>query len=202
MINFKGFMKHFYFILLLVISPSQVFAEDFYNCGSNAEARALVKLIKEDQGQKRTSIRCNKILSETAQAKAKAMSEHGIVAHNLEGSPNLRLRNANYKLPDYYGHNFNSNQVEAIAGGYSDAEDVWYAFKHSKGHREHLLGELEFYKEQDEIGVGFVSKWKSPHVEYWVVYLTKGYKKDQVKPENITEIPNKSLFIIDSKKVN
>lgn len=195
-------MKNLYFILLLIILPIELFADDLdlNSCGSNQQARALVKLIKEDQGQKRVSIRCNKILAEVAQAKAKAMSERGIVSHNLDGSPNSRLREANYKLPDYYGVNFNSNQVEAIAGGYSDAEDVWYAFKNSKGHREHLLGELEFYQEQDEIGVGFVKEWKSPHVEYWVVYLTKGYKKNQIRSEKITEIPNKSLFILDPDK--
>jgi len=192
-------MKNLYFILLLAILPMQLFAYelDFDSCGNNEQARALAKLIKEDKAQKRIIIRCNKILANVAQAKAKAMSEHGRVSHNLEGSPNSRLRNANYKLPDYYGNNFNSNQVEAVAGGYTNAEDVWYAFKNSKDHREHLLGELEFYREQDEIGVGFVKKWKSPHVEYWVVYLTKGYKKNQTKSDKITEIPNKNLYILE-----
>ncbi|GHB63933.1 hypothetical protein GCM10008107_11320 [Psychrosphaera saromensis] len=193
-------MSYFYVVVLFIILPMSVLAEELDKCGNNAEAKALVKLIKEDEGQRRTSLRCNQLLTDVAEAKAKAMSERGLVSHNLEGSPNLRLRNANYKLPSYYGVNFNSNQVEAIAGGYSTAVDVWDAFKKSEKHRAHLLGEIEFYKEQDEIGAAFIEKWKSPHVEYWVVYLTKGYRKNQTKSDKITEIPNKNLFILEVEK--
>lgn len=52
------------------------------------------------------------------------MADFGLVMHNLGGSPNARLREAGYKLPKHYGGDFNSSQVEAIAGGYSNAIEV------------------------------------------------------------------------------
>lgn len=185
---------------LLTLKMSPAISSEFNECGNSDQARLLAQLIKEDKDQKRSSIRCNKILTVAAEIKAKNMAERGHVFHNLGGSPNSHLRESGYKLPNHYGSDFNSNQVEAISGGYSDAESVWDAFKRSEGHRTHLLGDHKFYLEQDEIGVAFISKWESPHVEYWVVYLTKGYEKNQKSPVSVKDIPNKSMFILQSDK--
>ena len=177
-----------------VIFPT--LANETDSCGNNKQAQLLAKLIKTDSEQNRTVIRCNKMLTQAAKAKADKMAEFGLVMHNIGGSPNSRLANAGYRLPEYYGSDFSSNQVEAIAGGYSSAEEVWEAFKSSKAHRSHLLAEHEFYVEQDEIGIAFVRKWESPHVEYWVVYLTKGFQQNQTYAGNAKDIPNKSLLIL------
>lgn len=181
---------------------SQVLANNKYeDCGNNEQARLLAEMIINDDYQQRTDIRCNKLLTKVATEKAKLMVKRGLVMHNLDGSPNQNLRDVNYQLPDYYGGAM-SNQVEAIAGGYSDAEDVWDGFKNSFGHRQHLLGEIDFYREQDELGVAFVKKWESPHVEYWAVYLTKGYKKNQTNPFVDKVLPNKgTLILIDPSKL-
>jgi uncharacterized protein YkwD len=187
-------MSKLYVILLLFIFP--VLADELDDCGNNQQARFLSMLIKADKDQKRPNIRCNRILTIAAEAKAKKMADFGLVIHNLGGSPNSRLREAGYELPKHYGNEFNSNQVEAIAGGYSNVSDVWDAFKRSKTHRTHLLGEHEFYLEQDEIGVAFIKEWESPHVEYWVVYLTKGFQKNQSYSGSFDDIPNKTLFIL------
>jgi hypothetical protein len=198
---FKAPITKIIFILLLIVQ-TQLFAKDnkFESCGNNSEAQRLAQLIINDEDQNRTKIRCNKLLTELAILKAKKMLEFGLIAHNLGGSPNSHLRNGNYELPDYYGKNFNSNQVESIAGGFSDANDVWYGFKNSVTHRNHLLGEHEFYLEQDEIGIALIKEWHSPHVEYWVVYLTKGLQQDQVKDKVFDKIPNKGLFILQNTK--
>lgn len=182
-------------ILLLFVFP--VLADEYNDCGNVKEAQLLVKLISTDIAQKRTNIRCNMLLTKAAEAKANKMAEFGLVTHTLGGSPNSRLEEIGYKLPKHYGVEFNSNQVEAIAGGYSDAIDVWEAFKRSDGHRTHLLGEHEFYLEQDEIGVALVKNRESPHVEYWVVYLTKGFQKNQSYSGDFDNIPNKTLFILE-----
>lgn len=184
----------------MVISPFFVFAEIPNKCGNNAQAIALSNLIKLDKEQKRMNIRCNQILTDAAVEKAKQMAEFGLVVHNLGGSPNSRLRNSNYKLPEYYGSDFNSNQVEAVAGGYSSENRVWKAFKQSLQHRTHLLGEHDFYFEQDEIGVAFIKNLESPHVEYWVVYITKGYEKNQSRSGDFDEIPNKNMLILQQEK--
>ena len=174
-------------------------SNDLSDCGNNNRAIALAVLIKADRNQKRDNIRCNKLLADAALAKARKMSEFGLVVHNLGGSPNSHLRNANYKLPSYYGTNFDSNQVEAIAGGYTNENLVWKALKNSKQHRTHLLGEHPFYLEQDEIGIAFISDWSSPHVEYWVIYLAKGAQPNQLLIKNFTDIPNKQTFVLDNK---
>ncbi len=166
------------------------------SCGNSTEAIELVRLIQQDTEQQRGSIRCNLTLAKAAEAKAKLMADYGIVRHNLGGSPNSHLEETGYKLPHYYGKDFNSNQVEAIAGGYTDAKRVWHAFKQSKEHRTHLLGEHEFYVEQDEIGVAFINDYSTPHDEYWVVYLTKGFQPDQVYQGDIEAAPNKSDMIL------
>lgn len=176
------------------------FSEEANNCGNNKQAVKLSQLIMADEAQKRLTIRCNKLLTLAAEEKAKEMAEFGLVIHNLGGSPNSRLIKIGYKLPEHYGEEFNSNQVEAIAGGYSSAKEVWQAFKRSEGHRTHLLGEHEFYIEQDEIGIGFIQEWESPHVEYWVVYLTKGFEKNQSYQGDVGKIPNKSTFVLKASK--
>ena len=193
-------MPKLFLIIILILLPLSVFANDINKCGNNEQAVTLANLIKKDIDQKRSIIRCNKLLTKAAEKKAQKMAEFGLVAHNLGGSPNSSLRNAGYILPKHYGDEFNSNQVEAIAGGYSSANNVWQAFKRSKTHRTHLLGEHEFYIEQDEIGVAFIKKWESPHVEYWVVYLAKGYQKNQSYSGSLDDIPNKSMHILKRSK--
>ncbi|TKB03680.1 CAP domain-containing protein [Alteromonas portus] len=145
---------------------------DTVTCGNSKQAQALSLLIAYDKGQQRKLLKCNPILVELAEVKAKDMAERGLVSHFLGGSPNTRIRDAGLTLPEYYG-NAMSNQVEALAGGYATAEDVWYALKRSTSHRQHLLGELPFYEEQDQVGIAFHKDYSTPHVEYWAVYLTK-----------------------------
>ncbi|MCU7554049.1 CAP domain-containing protein [Alteromonas sp. ASW11-19] len=162
-------------------------------CGSTEQAQQLALAIMTDELQQRKEIRCNGLLQVLAEEKARLMAERGMVFHNLDGSPNSRLRNAGFELPDYYGAAF-SNQVEAIAGGYATVEKVWRSFKKSKDHADHLLGRLPFYREQDEMGVAFVSDRTAPHVEYWVVYLTKGKTENQHR--YFDTIPNKGTDML------
>ncbi|GAA6206595.1 CAP domain-containing protein [Thalassotalea sp. SU-HH00458] len=194
-------MKTFICITLSMFSVLAYANDNFAACGNNEQARLLAEMIIKDAEQQRSVIRCNKLLTKVATDKAQLMVKSGLVMHNLGGSPNERLREVNYQLPSYYGGAM-SNQVEAIAGGYSDAEDVWDGFKNSFGHRQHLLGEIDFYREQDELGIAFVRKWESPHVEYWAVYLTKGFKKNQSNPFAGKKLPNKgTLILIEPSKL-
>lgn len=164
-------------------------------CGNNLEARKLVQLIMNDAAQQRVKLSCNVLLAQAAKEKAELMAERGMVMHNLGGSPNSRLRELGYQLPPYYGVAF-SNQVEAIAGGYETAEEVWRGFKKSDVHADHLLAQLEFYQEQDEIGVAYFKKWHSPHIHYWVVYVSKGFEPGQLGRFKEDEVPNKGNLIL------
>ena len=174
-------------LLILITSQSQ--AND---CGANEQAQALAKLIMNDPLQQRPKLSCNSLLSQVAQQKAQEMAQRGIVSHMVGGSPNSRLRHAGYNLPNNYGIAL-ANQVEALAGGYDSPLQVWTAFKKSDDHRSHLLAEHPFYQEQDELGVGYVYLWQSPHVTYWVVYVARNEDSAPSNYDDTKGIPNKSI---------
>ncbi|WP_333608931.1 CAP domain-containing protein [Arsukibacterium sp.] len=143
------------------------------HCGQNEAAQQLALLIMQDADQQRATLLCHPLLAQAAADKAKAMAQAGIVNHYIGGlGANQRLRMLGYNLPAFYSGTI-GNQVEAVAGGYSTAEEAWDAFKHSPTHRSHLLAELPFYQQQIHIGVGFYYKWSSPHVEYWAIYIAR-----------------------------
>jgi uncharacterized protein YkwD len=194
-------------ILFTAIFSNSALAEvTTFDCGNSEQAKALSNLIATDKGQQRPVLVCHPTLVKLAEEKAKDMASRGLVSHFLGGSPNSRIRDAGLVLPDYYGDAM-SNQVEALAGGYITAEDVWYALQTSTSHRQHLLAEVPFYQEQDQIGVGFYKDYSTPHVEYWAVYLTKLENDTDIAPEDSTiklvrkskkfdEIPDKGLGIV------
>lgn len=66
-------MSKFHFIITFLFIPLFVLANEPDKCGNNEEARALVSLIKSDIEQKRTSIRCNSILTKAAEEKTEIM---------------------------------------------------------------------------------------------------------------------------------
>ncbi|MDX1539497.1 CAP domain-containing protein [Arsukibacterium sp.] len=143
------------------------------DCGLNEKAQQLALLIIQDPEQQRATLSCHPLLAQAAADKAKAMAKGGKVNHYIGGlGANERLRMLGYQLPPFYSGTI-GNQVEAVAGGYSTAEEAWRVFKTSAGHRSHLLGELPFYLQQNHIGVGFYYEWSSPHVEYWAVYVAR-----------------------------
>ncbi|WP_211481005.1 CAP domain-containing protein [Alteromonas confluentis] len=185
-------------INVFTVGASEQPAEnDVTACGFSAKAIALARLIQQDPGQQRTVIECHPLLAQAAEDKARVMAEFGAVMHNLGGSPNSRLREIGFPLPRYYSVVM-GNQVEAIAGGYSTPESVWRSFKDSKPHRQHLLGELDFYREQQYMGVGFYSHRNTPHVEYWVVYVTKA--ADELPVPYFEYISNKGVFVVQQIK--
>ena len=162
------------------------------HCGNSPQAQELAQLIVEDTNQHRSVLKCNPTLVAIAEAKVKDMAERGLVSHFLGGSPNSRLREAGLTLPSYYGDAM-SNQVEALAGGYASAKNVWFALKGSHSHRQHLLAEIPFYKEQDQLGLAFYKDLSTPHVEYWAIYITK---LDRNHHSTFDQIPDKGLGIM------
>jgi len=186
---------------ILFTSLTYVFSSpclaDQTTCGNTEQARELSLLIANDKGQQRLVLKCNPTLVMLAETKAKDMAERGLVSHFLGGSPNTRIRDAGLTLPDYYGDAM-SNQVEALAGGYTTAEDVWYALKGSTSHRQHLLAELPFYQEQDQIGIAFYKVYSTPHVEYWAIYLTK--LADSSLPDSETQPQTSTTLLLKGQK--
>jgi len=161
---------YIYSLFFLSSYPNFVLADSFQDCGNNINSRILARMIIEDKNQRRTQLKCNLLLSKIADDKAKEMAILKRVTHVRRNPANKRLVEAGYPLAEIYPLLFENN-VEAIAAGISDPLIMWQEFKGSDVHRIHLLGQHEFYCLQNEIGVGFFYDTKTPHVEYWVIYI-------------------------------
>ena len=165
---------------------STLLNDSFENCGLSVKSQLLAKLIIEDSEQQRAELHCNPLLSKVAQQKAEEMATHGEVSHYAIGDPpDQRLAKAGYKV-DIPSGAYGLNHVEAVLGGFSEPQDVIDQLRNSFYHRVHLFAEHEFFLEQNEIGVGYAYEWKSPHVDYWVVYIAKR-KDDLDKSEPSTK---------------
>lgn len=143
-------------------------------CDLNREESALARQLTESRLQRRGHLVCNPRLVAFARARARDFAERGYFSHVTPDrvGPNDLLRNWGYELPDYYSRGL-SNNVEAIAGGLTGPEAVWEALLASDAHRVHLLGELSFYREQDEFGVAYYYDPDTPHTHYWVVVVAR-----------------------------
>jgi hypothetical protein len=158
------------------------------DCGNTVKARFLAELIINDPLQRRKDLNCHPLLTEIALAKAKEMASLGRVDHIGRNPANRRLVHGGYPLANIYP-TFLENNVEAIAGGFSDASEVWEIFKNSEAHRTHLLALHEFYELQNDIGVAFYYDKNTPHIEYWAVYVAhqdsdKDYKGEIAKSKD------------------
>ncbi len=170
-------MKNLTIILIFILSISlraeshEVLNRDYSDCGLNQQSIKLAQLIIESENQQRKVLYCDKTLSQAAFDKAKLMAKADSVSHNIEHTtPNQFLRSYGVKLPNEYP--LFDNQVEAIMGAVSTAEDSFKVFMTSPDHKSHLLGETDFVVEQDQIGVGFFKDSDTTHVYYWVIYIT------------------------------
>lgn len=156
-----------------IINTQESSNAGYKNCGENDKARLLAKLVINSPDQKRKNISCHADLSQIAQQKAEEMAAEGKVSHyGSGGTPDERLIKSGYKLYLPQGA-VGLNHVEAILGGYSEADIVLDKFSNSYHHRVHLFAEHPFFLTQDDIGVGYAREWSSPHVDYWVVYVAK-----------------------------
>ena len=102
--------------------------------------------------------------------KVKILLESGDVWHNAgHMTPNQLLRAHGFKLPRTYP--LFGNQVEALAGGMGDVDEVMLNFMDSTPHRMLLLGEDSFFAAQDQMGVAYIHQPGSSHEHYWVVII-------------------------------
>ena len=141
----------------------------------SAEEAEVEKYLLAQSGQQHPTLKLNSILVEQARRKAKDMAERVYFDHvDPDGfGPNYWVLKAGYQLPDYYGTAPNANYIESIGAGYADAATVWEAWMLSPGHRAHLLGENQFYRDQIEVGIGYYYKANGSYSHYWVVLIAE-----------------------------
>jgi uncharacterized protein YkwD len=52
----------------------------------------------------------------------------------------------------------------------SDPVVAFDSLANSPGHRAHLFGEVEFYRAQYHVGVGFAQNESAPYQFYWTIW--------------------------------
>lgn len=134
-------------------------------CGQSPVASQLAFLFITDPGQKRVNPHCDNRLVRAAQFRADDMVNRQYFSHITNGSlsPNEVARLYGCNLPDDY--QLFDNQIESIALNQPDASSVWRDWKNSPGHRTHVLGEIDFFREQTSYGFATASSaWGTVYV--------------------------------------
>lgn len=131
----------------------------------------VFELLQCHPDQERHEMIWNDTLSRVAEARAHDMATRNYFSHtNPDGiGPNFLLRQAGYALPDWYEDDRDGNNVESIGGGYATAADVVAGLIDSPAHRQHLLGEIDFFRDQTNVGIGFAFNPNSKYKNYWSI---------------------------------
>lgn len=143
-------------------------------CPLNEYESTLANLLVNSPLQQRESMTHNPVLTQLARNHAMDMAVRnyfGSVDPNGIG-PNYRARQGGYVLPDYYGTDLNSNNLETTIAGFTTPEDVWSALS-GDASSVHALGDHEGYRNQDEFGIGYAYVKGSKHERYWVIIIAK-----------------------------
>lgn len=82
--------------------------------------------------------------------------------------PNKAVTLAGYELPEWWGDDLDANFIESLAAGSPDAASAFNAWISSEGHRIHVLGEVDFFREQTRYGIGYAHVPGSPYTRYYV----------------------------------
>ncbi len=110
---------------------------------------------------------------------------------------NYLVRQAGYTLPSFYPSD--GNNIESIAAGQTSPSAAWSSWMGSSGHKQHLLGELDFYAAQTSYGVGYYYDPGSQYVHYWVVITAP---PNATPPPPPTPAPPTSVISVVSPAVN
>jgi hypothetical protein len=156
---------------------------------TNPQEAAFIGYLTTDAGQQRTVFRRNEILMKVAQQRATDMATRDYFSHtDPDGyGANHHVEAAGYDLPGTYGQGDADNNIESIGAGTSLPNTMWANFMASEPHKDHLLGETEFFADQDEYGVGYAVNLSSTYDYYWCVLTAR--KASPVMSTRYTFLP-------------
>ena len=143
---------------------------DALPCVPAKQEEEIASLARNHPGQGRPTMDCHPILAQVARERALDMGVRDYFSHvNPDGyGPNYLVRQAGYRLPSWWKTDPELNYIESIAGGYPTAGEAWNAWLGSPAHRRHVLGEIDFFAEQTNYGIGYAFVLGSEYGHYWV----------------------------------
>lgn len=104
--------------------------------------------------QQRKTLQYSTCLQQSADVKARLLLETGIISHTINGiAPNALARSYCSNLATEYEDN--KNYIESLVVGAKEADTAFNSLMNSPKHKEHLMGESDFYKEQQWYAVGY-----------------------------------------------
>jgi uncharacterized protein YkwD len=161
-------------IFLPVVFGEQRGAETVEQTPNPAEEQFAALLVSAAR-QQHPILRWNATLARVAHDRATDMGIRNFFGHtDPDGfGPNYHVRQAGYQLPDNYATANDANNIESIAAGYASVDEVFTALTQSAVHRTHLFGEIPFYQEQIDYGIGYVHLPNSAMKHYWVIVIAK-----------------------------
>ena len=122
----------------------------------------------------------NDTLAKVAELKAMDMAKRNYFAHinPEEKGINLMIHEAGYKLPSEWIEDKKANFFESMNAGTETGigaikDLILDKYDNGKGHRKHLLGMNDFYRELTHIGIGHVKANDSKYTWYTVVIIAK-----------------------------
>lgn len=137
----------------------------------------LAAILLTKPPQERPLMLWHETVATVAQEHCEDMARRNFFGHtNPDGiGANDRLRAAGLVLPAYYGDNPGANKVESLAAGQQTPAEVWEVWMSSSDHRPHVLGQTDFYREQQYYGIGFARGIPgfSTYSPYWAVVTVK-----------------------------
>ena len=91
------------------------------SCPLTEQAQNVANLAINDPEQQRPQMICNDILSQVAHERALDLGTRDYFSHtNPDGfGPNYLVEQAGYDLPDWYGNELDSNNIESLTAGTS-----------------------------------------------------------------------------------
>lgn len=142
------------------------------DCFHNPKALAFYRLLVSDPRQQRPVLHCNAALVAAAQKRANGLATVDPWSHaDHDGVwPNSYARAAGCKLPSGYG---SGNQIESLTAGLGETALAYWSLTNDQApdHRRHLHGEIEFFRQQEDVGIAVAEGGK--YGVYWVVMLAK-----------------------------
>jgi hypothetical protein len=135
------------------------------------KAAELYTLLLRDSRQLHRELNCNLNLVKAAESKALEMGVREYFAHcNPEGVCSNTIAIAGgCRLPSFYTPN--GNNIESLAAGSDSVELIFMALAASGLHANHIFGLHEFFRTQDQIGIGIENVVGSPFEWYYVVLI-------------------------------
>lgn len=132
-------------------------------------ALRIFTLFRMHPMQQRKGIHWNDLLADVAYNRIVDMAQLGYYGHvdPWGYGANHDVREAGYKLPDWYHQGRDANNIESINAGSDTLSLIWNSWLDSAGHRPHVLGLHPFYEGQTEVGIAHYALPGSKYGNYF-----------------------------------